>query len=50
MLEILDIFGMSNKDIPLVKYDGKERMPQKKAQYFDNDYIQKYKLNLNELL
>jgi hypothetical protein len=34
MLEILDIFGMSKQDIPLIKYDGKERMPSKnKNQY-----------------
>lgn len=51
MLEILDIFGMSKKDIPLVKYDGREKMPQKiKSKYFDINFKDKYKLNLNENL
>ncbi len=27
MLEILDVFGMSKQDIPMIKYEGKERIP-----------------------
>jgi hypothetical protein len=29
MLEVLDIFGMSKQDIPLIKFEGKEKIPYK---------------------
>jgi hypothetical protein len=29
MLEILDVFGMSKQDIPMIKYEGKERIYKK---------------------
>jgi hypothetical protein len=29
MLEILDVFGMSKQDIPMIKYEGKERISKK---------------------
>jgi hypothetical protein len=43
MLEVLDIFGMSKQDIPLIKYEGKEKIPYKnKNQYFNTDFAHKY--------
>ena len=47
MLEILDVFGMSKQDIPMIKYEGKERIPYKnKNQFFNTDFAHLFQLNL----